>query len=58
MKTRALCANHADLGINPGQIMLAARKAAQERLISEHWDEYQTYLREVIDEMRALGGVS
>ncbi len=43
---RIICRNHLP-GIScPSQINADAKKAATERLIVEHWDDYQKYLAE------------
>ena len=48
-----LCANHANAAAAPNIIMSKCKHEANERLIAEHWDEYQTYLNEAIKSWQA-----
>ncbi|MER6832673.1 hypothetical protein ABT320_01565 [Streptomyces cellulosae] len=43
-RRRVVCVNHIPTLKSPGEVTAAARKAATERLIVEHWDEWQKYL--------------
>lgn len=49
-RVTALCANHSDWGVAPTAVMLQARKAATEKLISAHWGEFQGYLKDLVQE--------
>lgn len=47
-----LCANHSSIGMPPSEVMTQARKQATERLIVAHWDQFETFLVEAIDQIR------
>lgn len=50
---RVLCANHADADHTPSAVMTKAKKAATERLITEHWDTYQEYVELAVKAIQA-----
>lgn len=50
---RVVCVNHIPGLPRPGDLALEARKAAAERLVVEHWDQYQKYLEEATQALRA-----
>lgn len=43
----ALCGNHAG-GLEPGHVMIQARREAMEQVIANHWDEYDQHLKAAI----------
>ncbi|MEV1167382.1 hypothetical protein [Nonomuraea sp. NPDC049784] len=45
-RRRVVCALHVPTAGAAGQEAAAARKAATERLISEHWDQFQSYVEQ------------
>ncbi|SES03585.1 hypothetical protein [Streptomyces qinglanensis] len=45
-KRRVVCRNHIPGLYDSWQINLEARKAATERLVVQHWDEYQRYVED------------
>lgn len=56
-KATPVCVNHSDGATPPSVVMVAARKAATERLIVAHWDEYQESLRQAVaDELSGARG--
>jgi hypothetical protein len=46
-----LCKNHAMKEATPSAALIRARKVAAERLAAAHWDEYQQFLRDAIDDL-------
>lgn len=60
-RTDPLCENHKDVGrAVPSQMAAAADKAARERLIATHYEEYQRFLVEESERIRAarIGGAA
>lgn len=49
---RIVCVNHIPGLPRPGDLSIEARKAAAERLVVEHWDDYQRYLEEEMQARR------
>lgn len=45
-RTRVVCRNHVPGLTRPSEISAEAKKAAVERVIVEHWDDYQRYIAE------------
>lgn len=56
---RPLCEHHASGHLNgetPGKVVTEAKKVATERLIHQHWDEFQRYIADAVATLTADDG--
>lgn len=51
IKRVVLCANHGPQGIASYEVTVEAKRYATERVLTEHWEDYQRYLG---DEIRRI----